>query len=392
MRSFVFAALLLILTALAAAPSCSSVKKSATSVARTLRIIDDPATRVPAEAPPEFRAALAHLEKEEYAKALEWLEEFLRKEPTSPWTQAASLNVGRALEGLGRWSEAAERYRKVVTATVDVAPKIQAMALYRLSFTYEALGDDQQTVVVLVDLMNRDKYLPEEIARAELPARLAGAYARVGNFEKAVAYYKLAENGVQRLKQANLSRTVPAWYARTLYFMGNMSLRKVSWQDFETAIRPLARSQVYLLQAAELSVEPWAERASRDLIATYRDLWSVIENAPKPADGDPVIAAREAQQKQWERAALVLDCLRDLRARALPASIGKVGPPATEAMSFASDLEKKLLALLEERPVGEGPTKESAERKKGVRGRVVDPDDSLERKFLIDAQRKDPNL
>ncbi len=372
--------------------SCTSTRKDAKKVAMFLGIVEDPHFIPSPQAPAEYKQALALIDEEKFADALAILNDYVIQEPTSSYVQSAAFHSGRALEGLGRWKEASERYRGVVVACEGVAPRLQAMALYRLSFCWEALADDQQTVAVLFDLEKRSAELPKEILSAELPARLAAAYARVGNFDRALDYYKKAEAGIKQLKRARTMEdkaAVPTWLPRTLYFMGSMSLRHVSWSDFETAFRPLARSQTYLLEAAELGMEPWSTRAAKDLIATYRDLWRTIEMAPIPMEGDPVVTRREVQKKQWDRAVLVVETLNELRARFLPPSQipnQSSTEQTKEVEGFVAELDKLTTKFLAERPVGEGLTSDAKRRRAVPRGRVLDPDSSLEQRFIESAR------
>ena len=379
--------------------SCTSINASlhqtALQVGKKLNIIDDVSVKPPSEAPTAYKTAVALLNEEKFEPSLNALDTFLQIDPTSPWTQAATLNSGRALEGLSRWSEAVDRYRAVAAATGD-APKLQAMALYRLSFCFEALGDEQAVVATLHDLLPRVRYLPGEIAGAELPARLAGGYARVGSFDEAVEYYKQAESGILRLRKESHQtggKDLPEWLPRTLYYMGSMALQQLNWDNFETALRPLARSQVYLLEASELGVEPWSSRAAKDLMGTYNQLWTAIQNAPVEAS-DPLYALRAVQEKQWDRAILILDSVHELKARKLPSAalVTEPAEPARQIAGFLNELETRVQKLLAERPIGEGLTKESIERHQEIRGQVVTPDDSLERRFLHDAKKYSPIL
>lgn len=371
------------LLGLAAQPSCSTFHRDVKQALNgQFTLFEDTTPRLPPEAPPEYKAAVEQLEKENYEDALAALDEFLQQNPATRWTQVAVVNSGRALEGLGRWSEAAERYRSAVRAT-EQAPKLQAMALYRLSFCYEASGNDQETVATLHDVLGRAKYLPKEVSQAELPARLAAAYSRVGNFNRALDYYKQAESGMSRLKLEAGQKTLPDWLGRTLFYMGNLALQNVSWDNFEVVLRPLGKGQVYLLEAAELGQAPWSDKAATELIATYRDLWNVIEAAPVPSTSDPVIGVREAQERKWDMAGLVLYRLQELRAYQLP----EVKNPSAQVkmiFAFVDDLEKQINTLLLERPAGEGLTPESLLRQQMVRGRVVAPDSELERRYLKD--------
>ena len=390
--------------------SCLSMFASAVlfSACSTMEHVDEApvehvtVTAVPKSATNAYKEASALLASEKYQESLDRFLTLLRDEPVSRWTQSANLNVGRSLEGLERWSEAAERYRSVVAST-QRAPRLQAMALYRLSFCYEALGDEQQVVAVLTDLIQRKKSLPVEIADAELPARLGAAYARVGGFDLATEFYRKAEVGIARLRQ-QAKGEIPEWLPSTLYFMGEMSRRQINWNDMNSILRPLARSQVYLLQSAEFDRAPWSEKAAKELIGVYRDLIQSIEVAPLPDDGDPLLAERTKQQQQWDRSALVLDTMAELRARALPKDAKPTGESVSEILSALAEVDKRIQALLLERPAGEGLTKEAISRRSGGGvARVVDAEPSdLERRFLESSKEalpkpppkasEDPNL
>lgn len=368
---------------LIALAGCASVHKAArslvgaSSAAPSIRTTDHASGAVPSEAPDAYRESVTALDAGKYDEALKGFDRFTQQNAASAWSQAAMLNSGRALEGLKRWPEAIERYRQVVNST-GTAPRLQAMALYRLSYGHEALADDAQVVVDLNDLLARTSALPTEIAQAELPARLAAAYARVGNFDRAQDFYKRAELGIARLRQKSAGQ-IPDWLPRTLFLMGDSSRRQISWVDFETGLRPLARNQVYLLEAAELGVDPWATRAAEQLSVAYRELMTTLEGAPIP-DGDALLAKRAVQRKQWERAALLVDTMTELRARAAPGA----KTPAVETIRKALDqTDKRIANLFAERPAGEGLTAAAlARRKFGKKLRALPTDDSLEQKFL----------
>lgn len=373
--------------------SCSSLHRAATSLVRpgnTARIgpvTEHSSGAAPTESPDLYKKAVGELESQKFNEALKSFEEFLRQNPTSPWTQAATLNYGRAYEGLKRWPEATAKYRAVVQSTAR-ASKLQAMALYRLSFCSEAQGDDTQVVVTLNDLMARTQFLPREVGAAELPARLAGAYARVGNFERAQFFYRKAEVGIARLQQESGGKT-PEWLARTLFLMGENSRRQLSWSDFETSIRPLARGQIFLLQAAELGESPWSDRAADDLISVYNDLLSTIQNAPVAA-GDPILTKRTVQKKQWARTGLVIDLMAELRARSLPDA--KASAQSLKIQNYLNELDKRIQIYLTERPAGEGLTEEGRLRKQTLPDlRVESADDSsLEQAFIKNSRESAP--
>lgn len=338
--------------------------------------------RAPSQAPALYKQAVDELELAKYDDALRDFDRFLQQNPADRYTQAAILNSGRALEGMKSWGDAAKRYRQAVAGTAR-APRLQAMALYRLSYVDEALGDDPQVVADLTDLQSRKRDLPQEIAEGEMPARLAAAYARVGNFEKAQQFYQQAEVGIARLRK----NETPAWLPRTLFLMGETSRSKLSWNDFETFIRPLARSQVYLVQAAELGQSPWSDKAAEELIEIYNDMISTIETAQPAQD---LLARRALQQKQWSRVGLVMECLRDLRARMLPenAEVAQV----KKINDDLKTIDAKLAKILEERPAGEGLTPSAIARRKAHAVKTEVDSDTLEQAFLKSSREVKPAL
>lgn len=381
---------LIFVSVLATMAACSSFHAKAKNLVSGGGIADHASGTVPSEAPDLYRGAVDALGRGKYDEALAGFDRFIQQNPASPFTQAATLNSGRALEGLKNWQGAIDRYHEVVRATAS-APKLQATALYRLSFCHESLGDDAQVVVDLNDLLSHANGLPKETAQGELPARLAAAYARIGNFERAQEFYSRAEAGITKLRKAYGGK-VPEWLPKTLFLMGDCSNRQFSWNDFEPAIRSFARSQVYLLEAAELNQQPWANRGADELIRVYNTLVTTIEGAPVP-DGDPLLAKRALQHLQWDRAGLMVDLETELRARLLPESKNSVLAPTLRILKMLAETDRRLAKLLIDRPAGEGLTNEAAARKKS--GQSLAPfseDDSLEQKFLKKSREMKPTM
>ncbi len=331
------------------------------------------------ETPPLYKKGLEELYQNRYGRALEHFDSFLKSQPTSEYTQVAIFNSGRALEGLERWQEASERYRQVVQST-HRAPRLQALALYQSSFSYEALGDEPRSVATLTDALNRAQHLPDRVASAELPARLASAYARVGNLEQAMKFYERAESGIARLKHQNSEGKAPEWLAKTLYLMGRVSLNEFSWDEFEESLLPVERAQFYLLQSVELEHPKWSDEATRELQRVYDQIYMLLKSPPVDEGEDRVLAEREAQKRQWDLVDLTLGSIRKLRAAKPPAE--KVASPRIEELyGYLATMEKRFTKILDQRPVGEGLTPEAKKRQESVRGRVLTPDDRLEKQY-----------
>ncbi len=352
------------------------------SVKRVFYPYEDPTPQGAVAAPKLYQAGVAALQRQEYAIALADFDRFRSEESPTRYSQVSVYNSGVALEGLQNWEEARRRYRQVIGATdMKNTPRLQVLAIYRLSFCNEALGDDAGTIAALTDAMNRRSFLPREVGRAELPARLASAYSRIGNYDRALEFYAEAEKSLTALRREADPKNLPDWLGETLFHMGHMAIRKITWADYDGLIRPLRRAQYYLLQAAETGIQPWSMRASDEAIGLYSELWSAIENVPAvSSDEDPVMVRRTLQERQWEMAANLIETIRDLRVYQLPQEKSP-GEAIDKIFTFTKDLENRAFALLSQRPAGEERTAESQARLDKIRGRVVAPNDSLEKEY-----------
>jgi tetratricopeptide (TPR) repeat protein len=343
---------------------------------------------LPAEgvAPKAYHEAVQLLDAKKNTEALAAFDQFVVQHPATEWTMVTVFNSGRALEALGRWSEAAERFHRVIVTAQDLAPHLQIQALYHLIGCYEATGDDNQAVAALLELLAKTQvtHLPPAVERAELPARLAGAYARLGNQAAALKYYQIAKAGIIKVR-ATAGEKLPQWLGQTLFLMGHVAPETIGEVNLDSVFRVLSQSQVFLLQAAELHQAPWSEKAKVELIRVYRALWTAIESPLETsAPGDELLEKRAQQERRWDLAALVFEKLQELAAYELP-SEGEavVGSEESRAIfTFMQDLEKKINTVLLERPAGEGLTPESLARQARIRGRVLDPDTTLEGQYL----------
>jgi tetratricopeptide (TPR) repeat protein len=215
----------------------------------------------------------------DFVGAASGFEKFLRDQPSTNWTLAAQFNWGRALEGQNLYSDAAKKYQETAEKARKV-PKLQGLAFLRLAVVLEALGEDDRSLAALKDAERRADKMAPEIAQTELPARLAGAYARAKNFSEAEKYFLAADRQLARLRAQVPAGERPEWLPRILYAMGHRAPGPVAWDRFESNLIPLERSQLYLLQSAEYGIEPWATQAADELIGAYTALRTSIDSIP----------------------------------------------------------------------------------------------------------------
>ena len=224
------------------------------------------------------------LQSSDFGTAAAIFDRLLTQKPASEFDLIVLYNAGVAHDGLGECKRSSELYRKAITGSVALKrPRVEAEAYYRLSMAYECIGDDQKTIVSLLDTKKRAKNLTPDIANAELPARLAVAYARIGQREKAMQFFREAGNGLKlALTQAGTTTQIQQKFAaKTLYAMGTLTpLQKGLNGDPKGFLTALSMQQPYLLQSAELNIAPDSRKAADELIFAYENLLKMKPNDP----------------------------------------------------------------------------------------------------------------
>lgn len=348
--------------------SCSSGGKHVTSA-------EEISEQTQTKLGPGMRA----LDKGDYEAAHTFFEKFLNKNPVSQFTPMAMFYDGLAQNELGQFADAANKFQTVIRLSEGKDYYLEAEALYNLGKSYEGLGEDPKALASLLDAERRAKYLSAQLANVEIPARIAGVYARQGQLAAADKYYNKAEDGLAKLKGKS-SFEKQEWIPKALYGMGKISPRKITEQDFEGGLKSLRRSQSYLLRATEMNSSIWSTKAERELEFIYESAWDIIENYPLADDEDKLSALKQQQDKMISLGLILNGVLSQIKQEFIPGQ-ESTNAPIQALHSFLDGFERKLDALISSRPVNEGLTPE-AEKLQGIKrdGKVIDPEGLLEQK------------
>lgn len=221
-----------------------------------------------------FDKGLRALEKREYAEAAKIFDKMLVNQPATEFDVIVLYNSGSAYEGLGRCEEAVTRFRKAVDSSRRKFKRVESQSLYKLSLMYECLNQDTKTIASLLEARKRGTVLTYEIRHAEIPARLASAYARIGNRKKALEYFTVASKALKTIVAKQDGHKQSETLGRTLYFMGQLSpSQREARVPTNTYLQGLSIQQPHLLQAIELGHPVWSKRALADLSLAYDNLW-----------------------------------------------------------------------------------------------------------------------
>lgn len=322
----------------------------------------------------QFEKGLKFMDSERYPEAVKVFEKILVQSPASEFDFVVMYNLGAAYEGLKNCKAAAERYQQVTKGSAGKFTRLEALALLRLSYAYECLGQNDKVIVALVDVRRRAKNLGEDTAKSELPARLAAAYARSGNRKEAEKYFKEALKGIQFLQVKYKDSVVLAdRLAETLYFMGRSHVAEAEFlRDPVTQVKGLELMQLYLLQAAELGSGKWSGRAAGEILGTYGKVWKFMDQIQAAGEDDATLRRRRTEQLRSDVLKETLHSVRVLRAQRLPSR--QETATVSQLFQGLEQEERKLTAMLSEL----GPHSEltpEANRREGLRrqGRVESP-------------------
>lgn len=322
----------LVLAALLLATGCSSLSKN-----EIAGVAIDP--RVRAEQEREIAKADAAMQAQDYPAAEKLYSDFQVLFPTSVFYQRAQLGRAQALEGQEKWSEAADYYRKTIEATRNSQPEIAALALYQISFSYESLGDEARVLASLTDALQMKEHLLPEQSLAEIPARMAASYNRMGRTKEAQHYFRLAESGIQQVRASSSANHTPTWLSRTYLNMGSFSTNQLYWENIQASLDTLKMIQIFSFRSAEAGGAPWSKMASEGLIANYRDLWNTIQQIPLNKAMDMGAAKREQTDRQVDLTGQLLTLINELKQYRAPER-GDESLEASELFLYLDKLEK----------------------------------------------------
>lgn len=296
--------------------------------------------RVRAEQEKEMRPADQALLNLKYPEAEKLYLDFQKKFPASVYFQRSQFGLAKSLEGQGRWAEAASLYRRTFETTRNQQPEIAAQALYEISFCYENLGDEARVLASLKDALAMKEYLTPEQALAEIPARMAASYNRMGQTEEAEKYFHEAARGIHQLRSAHTMDHTGDWLAKTFYHMGVFSTNQLSYENLQSHLDTLKMVQIFSLRSAEAGGEPWSKMAATELTVNYRDLWNTIRQIPMNQAMDRGAARREQMDRQVNFTGQLLTLMNELRTYRSPEH-REESPEASELFLALGDMERQ---------------------------------------------------
>ncbi len=273
--------------------------------------------RIRAEQEAELAKADENFENGYMSLAKEGYSEFSKKFPNSIFYQRSRFGLAQTLEAESKWAEAASIYRDTIGATRERQPEIAAQALYRVSVCYENLQDETRVLASLKDAMNLKKYLRPEQIEAEIPARMAASYSRMGLLEDAKKQLQKADEGIQEViknQRSNMNQQeLNQWSSEIYYKMGLFSTSQLNSENIQASLDSFKMVQIFSLRSVELGVQPWSEYAQQKMLGNYKDFWKAARTMPLAQGLDQEAAQRQRTERQIHFAGEILALMTDLK-------------------------------------------------------------------------------
>lgn len=307
-----------------------------------------------------YERANRALADKDFQEASKFYNQLLTDYPATKWLTRSYYNWGMTLEALGKYEEAADKYGRLIDYYQGVHNKEEAEALYRLANCYEELGQDEKLIVTLLQLKGDLQFFGKEVAETEWPSRLAGAYARAEQMEQSQKYYEMAEKGLRKISS---SKVAFYWLPKTYYSMGRLPSRRLEFKtinEFNTLLKTVEKSQVWLARAMETRVAPWNQKAADDLLNTYNRIWEFAQNPPVEATKDELIAKKKLQETK-KSLAVKLDSLIQEFQKNRNEDVDD--PVIVKFVLDVDQLQQKIDTLISQRDVQDQDTAESKKLK-----------------------------
>jgi tetratricopeptide (TPR) repeat protein len=237
-----------------------------------------------------FEQAGQDLEAERFAEAAAAYDRLVAEFPRSRFTAAALYNAGLAYEGLRRWDDAAERYRRRAEAGGKEGDMQDA--LHRMGACLAEAGRWAESLQVWERLLGRkDLSLSDQIeamsrkglAQLEL-SDLEGAER---TFRQTLTHFKDNET-VERLDTDYYVAMSQFYLGRVSHlYMRRLPLRLQHLEaDVEAKARMFLTAQARYIDTVRVKNPVWATAAGYQIGALYRELYDLLITAPLPAELD----------------------------------------------------------------------------------------------------------
>ncbi len=246
------------------------------------------------------------------------VEDYLNKAENIHWYGHAYFLQGFIYELEENYPMSIKFYRSAIEHGSNYESRVEAKALYNLSFVYERIDNRDDLLATLIDLMKRREFFDVLTGQVEIPARLAAAYASQGRLKEGMIFHREAAQNFTTLVRNQRFQAQRSELSKSLYYLGFVTFDQ-NEETFKGLIRKLSIGQKYFLASAEASKSTWSEKSVKRLQNQYTRSWSMIKNhRPDGLKNDPMAFKKQKQEGQLEMAAQLYDLMHKVRVEEFP--------------------------------------------------------------------------
>lgn len=154
-------------------------------------------------------------------------------------------------------------YKEIYLLGVESDPQYSTQSLFELAQLSELKGNWEIALSQLKECEVKKSYLPAVKADLELPARLAGAYAALGEVELSDTYSQKAEQALQTYSAQLRPDLRAEWWAETYYRMGSLPTQFMTDKNWLAYAKRFETSMTHLIRSMEYSDSNWSLKSLR---------------------------------------------------------------------------------------------------------------------------------
>lgn len=201
----------------------------------------------------------------------------------------------------GKWDQAlvllkeqnfdeAEPILKELYLAAQIAdPELSTKALFELGQISERRGLWLQALAQFKECESKKQNLPGFKAELELPARLAGLYATMGELRISEIYAKKVEANLQMYMQQISLTQQKTWWAETFFRMGSFPVKYINadnWKEFSHRFNSTSQ---YLIRSMELADPIWSERSLELTHLFFKKSFEFLSVGPSDIEENTVL-------------------------------------------------------------------------------------------------------
>ncbi len=196
-----------------------------------------------------------------------------------------------------RFDDAEVVLKELYSAAQAADPELSTKALFELAQISEKKGEWLAALSQFKECESKKNYLQGFKAELELPARLAGLYATLGELKVSEGYAKKVESNIQVYMQQISLTNQKGWWAETFYRMGSFPTEYITSENWQEFARRFHFTSQYLIRSMELSDPTWSDKSLELALTFYRKSFEFLSLSPNDLEENSVLLGTQVRER-----------------------------------------------------------------------------------------------